>query len=199
MPIIKKTSINNTIFKELNDKYPPVSADNGVAYKQKLEYLTFETDFMTDTNLRKLRREYGNDIIAVIFYLRTEMCKNGWKVRADGDAYKYLLDDCAHNCGIGEDIVDAMIQDLIQSQIFFSVKDESFEDGEWMTCPQQVYNYEMSCNNRQSSRARNARKRAQQAEQHNLFTDSSSSSFDSYKNTSSEASTNTEDPFALFS
>lgn len=169
MPIIKKTTIDNTIFKELNEKYPPVSAENGVTYKQKLEYLTFETDFMTDTNLRKLRKKYGNDIIAVIFYLRIKMCDDGWKVRADGDAYNYLIDDCAHNCGIDEDVVDAMIQDLIQYQIFFSVQDESHEEGVWLTCPQQVYNYEMACNNRQLSRARNARRRAQQAEQHNSF------------------------------
>ena len=199
MPIIKKTTINNTIFKELNDKYPPVSAENGVTYKQKLEYLTFETDFMTDTNLRKLRKKYGNDILAVIFYLRTKMCDDGWKVRADGDDYNYLIGDCAYNCGIDDDAVNAMIQDLIQSQIFFSVQDESFEEGIWLTCPQQVYNYEMACNNRQLSRARNAKKRARQAEQHNQFTGSPPSNFDSYGNTSSEASEDTDDPFELFS
>lgn len=199
MPIIKKTTIDNTIFKELNDKYPPVSAANGVLYKQSLDYLTFETDFMMDYRLRTLKKEYGNDIIAVIFYLRAKMCNDGWKVRADGDAYNYLIDDCAHNCGIGEDAVDAMIQDLIQSQIFFSVQDESFEEGVWLTCPQQIYNYEMACNNRQLSRARNAKKRAHQAEQNNLFTGSPPSIFDSYGNTSSEASEDTDDPFELFS
>ena len=195
MPIIKKTTIDNTIFKELNDKYPPVSAENGVSYKQSLDYLTFETDFMKDFNLRNLRKKHGNDIIAVIFYLRTQMCDDGWKVRADGDAYNYLIDDCAHNCGIGEDVVDAMIQDLIQSQFFFSVQDESFEEGVWLTCPQQVYNYEMACNNRQSSRARNAKKRAQQ---HCPYTDLPPSNFDSFDNTGSKASADKNDPFGLF-
>ena len=46
MSIKKRTYIDNSIFKELNAKYPPLDADNCVAYKQKLDYLTFETDFM---------------------------------------------------------------------------------------------------------------------------------------------------------
>lgn len=198
MPIIKKTYIDNTIFKELNDKYPPVGAANGVFYKQSLDYLTFETDFIMDFNLRTLRKKYGNDIIAVIIYFRTKMCDDGWKVRADGTAYNYLLDDCAHNCGIGEDVVDAMIQDLIHSHIFFSVQDESLEEGVWLTCTQQVYNYEMACNNRQSSRARNAKRRTRQAEQQCPFADSPPSIFDSFENTSSETSADTNDPFGLF-
>lgn len=203
MPIIKKTFIDNTIFKELSEKYPPVGAENNIAYKQKLEYLTFETDFMTDTCFRNLRNNYGNDIIAVIFYLRTEMCKNGWKVRVDGNNYDFLINDCAYSCGIERDKVNAILQNLVQCHIFFSVKDESFEEGQWLTCPQQVFNYEMACNNRQSSRARNARRRARQAEQNHSFTDLPPSDpqqiFDLFQDTSSEASTNTEDPFNLFS
>lgn len=184
MIIKKRTTIDNTIFKELKDKYPPVSAKNGVLYKQTLDYVTFETDFITDYKLRDLRKKHGNDIIAVIIYLRTEMCNGGWKVRVDGKAYEYLKFDCAHNCDIREDIVDAMIQDLIQSQIFFSVEDESFEKGIWLTCPQQVYNYEMACHNRQLSRLRTARNRAQHCP---------------LVPTGNEASADTDDPFGLFS
>lgn len=198
MPIIKKTTIDNTIFKELNDKYPPTSAENGVTYKQKLEYLTFETDFVTDTKLRTLRKKYGNDIIAVIFYLRTKMCEDGWKVRVDGDAYEYLIEDCAHSCAIDKDKVKEIHRDLVQDRFFFQVQDKSFEEGEWLTCPQQVYNYEMACNNRQLSRARNAKKRARQAEQNNSFTGSPPSNFNSCEKTNNEASEGTEDPFGLF-
>jgi len=169
MPITKKTYIDNSIFKELNIKYPPIDAENGVAYKQKLDYLTFETDFLTDTTLRNLRNQYDNDIIAVIFYLRTEMCKNGWKVRMDNESfYGYLVNDCSYICHIEPNKVHAILQDLINHRIFFCVQDTSVEEGVWLTCPQQVYNYEMACNNRQNSRARNARKRMRQTEQKNL-------------------------------
>lgn len=195
MPITKRTTIDNTIFKELNEKYPPVSAANGVLYKQSLDYLTFETNFIMDYNLRNLRKKYGNDIIAVIFYLRTKMCDDGWKVRVDSDVYEYLIDDCAHSCDIEEDKVNTMIQDLIQSQILFSVQDESIEKGVWLTCPQQIYNYEMACNNRQSSRARNAKRRTQQ---HCPYTDLPPNNIDLFENTSNEAFTDANDPFGLF-
>lgn len=195
MPITKRTTIDNTIFKELNEKYPPASAENGVAYKQKLDYLTFETDFMTGSNFRTLRDKYSNDIIAVIFYIRTKMCENGWKVSIDSDSYKYLIEDCSYSCKIDSNKVNDMLSDLINQQIFFLVQDESIEKGKWLTCPQQIYNYEMACNNRQSSRARNAKRRTQQ---HCPYTDLPPNNIDLFENTSNEASTDANDPFGLF-
>lgn len=145
--------------KELHDKYPPLGAENGVAYKQKLDYLTFETDFLEDTSLRTLRNQYGNDVIAIIFYLRTRMCSNGWKIRIDNDSYQCLVDDCGYNCNINIERVHTIIQDLIKKKLFFVVEDNSVEEGIWLTCPQQIYNYEMACNNRQQSRKRKSKSR----------------------------------------
>lgn len=173
MTIVKRTSIDNTIIKELNENYPPSAEKNGVAYKQKLDYLTFEIDFLSDSNFRELRDKYGNDVIAVIFYLRKEMCKNGWFVKEND---KYLINDCSYLCKIAQDKVEAILEDLICKKILFRVCDDSFEEGTWLTCPQQIYNFEMASNNRQQSRKRNSKKRKQQAEQKLSFTDSSSSS-----------------------
>lgn len=58
MAIIKKTIIDNTIFKELQEKYPPLESENGVTYKQKLDYLTFEIDFLSNPTIRMLRKKY---------------------------------------------------------------------------------------------------------------------------------------------
>ena len=66
MAITKKNFIDNSIFKELEEKYPPVESENGVAYKQKLDYLTFETDFLTSPTIRMLRNQHGAVVIAVI-------------------------------------------------------------------------------------------------------------------------------------
>lgn len=163
MTIIKKTNIDNSIFKELNEKYPPVESENGVAYKQKLEYITFEIDFLSDPIIRSLRNKYGAVIIAVIFYLRTEMCKNGWKVRVDeGEYYNTLLQDCGYVCNIDMNQANQIINDLVEKRVMYIVQDNSVEEGKWMTCVQQLYNFEMASNNRKAARERQARRRGRQ-------------------------------------
>lgn len=159
MSIKKRTYIDNSIFKELNAKYPPLDADNGVAYKQKLDYLTFETNFMKNAALRMLIQNYGHGVISIIFYLRTAMCENGWKIRIDDTYYKFMVRDCSYACNIDTTITEQIIQELINSRFFYVVQDNEVEDGVWMTCIQQVYNYEMACNNRQQSRKRKSKSR----------------------------------------
>lgn len=163
MPITKRSSIDNSILQELKEKYPIEEAENGVRYKQKLEYLTFETDFLSDPVLRTLNSQYGFAVIAVIFFLRTEMCKNGWKVRIDENLYyNALVDDCSYFCGINQQTTHDIIQQLIQRRLMYVVQDSSIEEGVWLTCIQQVYNYEMACNNRQGARRRQAKKRKEE-------------------------------------
>ena len=166
MAITKKNFIDNSIFKELEEKYPPVESENGVAYKQKLDYLTFETDFLTSPTIRMLRNQHGAVVIAVIFYLRTEMCKNGWNVRVDeGMYYQTLVQDCSYYCNLDIGITNQIIHDLVNNHEMYVVHDESVEEGKFLTCPQQIYNYEMACQKRQSSRERQKRLRAKRTEQ----------------------------------
>lgn len=164
MAIAKKNFIDNSIFKELEEKYPPVESENGVAYKQKLDYLTFETDFLTSPTIRMLRNQHGAVVIAVIFYLRTEMCKNGWNVRVDeGMYYQTLVQDCSYYCNLDISITNQIIHDLVNNHEMYVVHDESVEEGKFLTCPQQIYNYEMACQKRQSSRERQKRLRAKKS------------------------------------
>lgn len=67
MAVVKKSYIDNSILRELKEKYPPIENDNGVAYKQKLEYITFEIDFLSDPIIRGMRNKYGAVVIAIIF------------------------------------------------------------------------------------------------------------------------------------
>ena len=167
MAIMKKTNIDNSIFKELNEKYPPVESENGVAYKQKLEYITFEIDFLSDPIIRSLRNEYGAVVIAVIFYLRAEMCKNGWKVRVDeGEYYNMLVQDCSYVCNIDVNQANNIIHDLVKRRVMYIVQDASVEEGRWMTCVQQLYNFEMASNNRKSARERQAKRRGKRSSGH---------------------------------
>lgn len=160
MPIYKRDYINNSILKELNEKYPKKESEKGVRYKQKLEYLTFEIEFITEPILKTMTNQYGFSVIAIIFYLRTEMCRNGWKVRMDKNIYyDALIDNCSHACNLNPKLTMEILQKLIENRMMYVVQDETIEEGVWLTCTQQVYNYEMACNNRQGARQRQAKKR----------------------------------------
>lgn len=167
MAIIKKSNIDNSIFKELKEKYPLVEAENGVSYKQKLEYLTFETDFLKDPLLKALIKDYGFGVIAVIFFLRTEMCENGWKVRIDGLYYNSLIEDCSYGCKLDLRLTQKILDSLIDTGLMYKVQDEQVEKGIWLTCTQQIYNYEMACQKRQTSRNRQAKRRERERAQAN--------------------------------
>ena len=70
--------IDNATLAEMNEKYPKVSK-NGVAFDLGLTYITIQTDYLGSTNIRKLIKNYGAEIVAVICFFRTEMCQPyGW-------------------------------------------------------------------------------------------------------------------------
>lgn len=156
MAVKKRESINDSIVKELYHTYPLVSAKNGVAYKQKLEYLTFEIDFLNETAIRDLRSIYKHTLITFIFYIRVKMCANGWFTRVDGNNYNYLIADVASACGISKNKAEEILKACLEKKIFSVVSDESVMEGKLLTCCQQIFNYEMAANNRKRARGKNS-------------------------------------------
>lgn len=167
MSIIKRTSADNTILEELNKKYPLLDSQNGVAYKIKLEYLTYEVDFLEETAIRDMRNSFGEVVISVIFYIRVKMCKEGWKVRIDNNNYNYLIDDCSNFLRYNIETINNIVQECIKRKVFYIVEDSNVEEGQWLTCIQQIYNFEMAAHNRQTSRERQRRARSKMKEKNN--------------------------------
>ena len=162
MAVKKRESINDSIVKELYNNYPLVSAKNGVAYKQKLEYLTFEIDFLNETAIRDLRSIYKHTLITFIFFIRTKMCANGWYTRVDGNHYTYLIADVASSCGISKAKAEEILNACIEKKVFVIVSDESVMEGKLLTCCQQVFNYEMAANNRKRARRDNSQETSEE-------------------------------------
>ena len=48
---------------------------------------------------------------------------------------------------------------LVYNRIFFEVSDTNIIEGIWLTCPQQIYNFEMANNQRKKDRERQSKKR----------------------------------------
>lgn len=157
--IIKRTVIDNSIIKELEEKYPAIANNNDVVYKLGLNYLTFEPGFITSPLLRKLIREYGNGVLILIHFLRAKMCEDGWKVRIDDFYLQDLLDDCGHKFFMETEDLNTIYNVLVYNRIFFEVSDTNIIEGVWLTCPQQIYNFEMANNQRKKDRERQSKKR----------------------------------------
>lgn len=157
--IIKRTTIDNSIIKELQDKYPAIANKNDVSYKLGLNYYTFELEFMTSPLLQKLMYEYGHGVLILIHYLRSSMCIDGWKVRVDDFYLQFQLRDCAFKFNLSQENLLEIYKALIAHHIFYEVSDESCIEGTWVTCSQQIYNFEMANNQRQKDRARQQKKR----------------------------------------
>ena len=67
--VTRRTSINNTLT-EINEKYPTVTV-KGVAYDLGLTYITLEKDYLDEPSARKIIKDYGAEIIAVICFFRS--------------------------------------------------------------------------------------------------------------------------------
>jgi len=153
-----RKSVDDTIFQELAEKYPLESSKNGVEYEVKLEYLTFETDFF-DATMRNIITQVGSDAIAVLFFFRSKMCPLGWRVRIDGIYGETLISDCAYICHIPIEKVKTIVSVLVKNKILFTVKDERYAEGTYACTTQQIFNFEMTANNRKRERERKAAQR----------------------------------------
>lgn len=167
MNIEKKDYLDNTIIKELRDKYPKIYADNGVNYKITMEYVTYETDFITSAVIRKLIKNFGCEVLVIIQHLRTLMCTSeGWALKIDNVLIDIddILEDCAYYFKLDEDKVKNIYSELIKNKVLYEVEDKSICDCVYLTCTQQIYNWEMCNNKRQKEASRKAEYRKKQQE-----------------------------------
>ncbi len=156
----KREIIDNATLAEMSEKYPKV-AKNGVAYDLGLTYITIQTDYLGSTTIRKLIKNYGAEIIAVICFFRAEMCQPyGWYCKIDGDNLDNLVEKCAFTLKMDEDKVMKCYQALIEQKAFFIISDEN---GTYLADTQQLYNFEILNNSRARDRKRKAAARAKVA------------------------------------
>ncbi len=170
----KREIIDNATLAEMNEKYPKVSK-NGVAFDLGLTYITIQTDYLGSTNIRKLIKNYGAEIVAVICFFRTEMCQPyGWYCKIDNDNLENLIEKCAFTLRMDENRVKECYQALVDNMAFFVIDDEN---GSYLADTQQLYNFEILNNSRVRERERKAKSRAKAtAEKTNKEQDISSGS-----------------------
>lgn len=157
--ISKRETINNSIIKELMEKYPLISVNN-VTYKIGLTYYTFETNYFDTPAIRKLIKIHGAGLFGIICFFRREMCSCGWRVRVDEEYLTYLIEKCAYELRMEEADIKDCYNGLIDNHVFYVVEDNNYLDGEWLTDTQQIFNFEILNDSRAVDRKRKTAKRA---------------------------------------
>ena len=139
-PVQKREYIDCAVFDEVEKKYPKISK-KGVAYDLGLTYVTFEKGYLEATMLRKLIKEYGAEIMAVIMFFRMEMCQpHGWYCCVDDDSLEVIIERCAFALKMEESTVSKYYNALIEKHIFYVIENEK---GKYLADIQQLFNFEM--------------------------------------------------------
>lgn len=152
--IMLRDKIDNSLIDEMRNKYPVKGNKNGVVYKLGLNYVTITTDFLQSVEVRQLIREHGHAIITLYTFIRGEMCRDGYYLRYDGVYYTDLIEKAAFGTMLAPDDIEKMLSALIASKLFIEIEDATgMLTGKYLTCYQQVYNFEMANHARAKSRS----------------------------------------------
>lgn len=87
------------------------------------------------------------------------MCPKGYCIKYDERFRRQKVREMAFFLHMEETNVDSIITKLIDNHFFYIIKDETIVDGEYLTCCQQIYNYEMAANRKKSNNERQQKKR----------------------------------------
>lgn len=82
--------------------------------KEGLDYFSLDVDFFTDSKIRSVRREYGNNGIVLYIYLLTRIYRNGYYLIFNDDE----LENAACEVGISLDATRQIVNYLVKRSLF---------------------------------------------------------------------------------
>lgn len=158
MKIVKRQSIDDSIYDELVKKHP-VKSEKGVCYVQDMDYITVEVEEFNNPVFRKIIKQDSKALI-VYMYLRERMCHSGWYVTWDNDTKEDIIERLTL-WGVSENESTSIINLLIEKQL---IKIFRYDNAEHLTDVQQIYNWEML----QAKRARDRKSKQSKAEESSI-------------------------------
>ena len=157
MKIEKRKTIDDSIYEELARKHP-VKSEKGVCYTQSMDYITLEVEAFNNPVFRRVIKQ-NSKVLIVYMYLRERMCHNGWYIPWDTDTKEDVIERL-DLWGITADECQNIINLIIDKQI---IKSFHYNDTEYLTDVQQIYNWEML----QAKRSRDRNSKRKSANQNN--------------------------------
>lgn len=141
IPSIKKRdNIDNSIINELEIIYNPNLLGMETVFKSNLADITMPTDFLEDTTMIKMIREYGSDVIMIYMYLHSKMSQEGYRIKWDDIQIDVLSASILGVYKVSADNFKNIITAMIKSKLLYVITDNN--NNKWLTSTYQIFAYE---------------------------------------------------------
>lgn len=140
IPMVKmRKEINNSIIEELDTIYNPNIGGMDTEFKQSLNDVSLEHDFLEQSDMVQIIREFGGSAVFVYMYLHTKMCAEGYKIEWNDMAIDISCAMITSVYRITDTDIKAIINRFIEMKMLYIIK-----DGEktYLTSLYQIYMYE---------------------------------------------------------
>lgn len=140
IPVVKmRKEINNNIIEELEVIYSPNIGGMETEFKQSLNDVSLEHDFLEQPDMIQMIREFGGTAIFVYMYLHTKMCAQGYCIEWNEIAEDITCAMIKSVYKIEETNVKAIIKGFVEKKMLFIISDGT---KQYLTSLYQVYMYE---------------------------------------------------------
>lgn len=141
IPSIKKRDkIDSSIINELEVIYNPNLLGMETVFKSSLADITMPADFLEDSIMIKMIREYGSDVMMIYMYLHSKMSQEGYRIKWDEIQIDVLTASVFGIYKIPIEKFKTIITALVKSKLLYVITDTQNE--KWLTSVYQVFAYE---------------------------------------------------------
>ncbi len=134
-----RDTIDDSIIEELDTIYNPNLLGVETEFKSTLADVSLPHDFMNNTTMVQVIRDYGTQVILIYIFLHTKMCEGGYRVEWNA-LQKDVFSSMLGIYKVTASKFNAVIKALIENKLIYIVKDNNGK--EWLTSTYQIFMYE---------------------------------------------------------
>lgn len=140
IPIVKmRKELNNSIIEELDTIYNPDIGGMETEFKQTLNDVSLEHDFLEEPDMVQIVREFGGTAVFVYMYLHTKMCTEGYRIEWNDIAIDITCAMLTSVYRIVNTDIKAIIKRFIELKMLYVISDGK---KQYLTSLYQIYMFE---------------------------------------------------------
>lgn len=134
-----REEIDNTIIKELDTIYSPNVGGVETEFKQSLNDVSLERDFLEQQGMIQIVRTFGGNAVLIYLYLHTKMCEAGYRIEWNDIAIEISCAMLKSLYKVNEETVITIINEFVKSKMLYIITENN---KPYLTSLYQVYMYE---------------------------------------------------------